>query len=129
MGTYHEVVLRDSTGEFVARVCPGDYGFSVKVEREGGQFDTEVLPALITAASTHLGRELSSIWIDDMSGDGWDSVRWGDPPPTVPWDGPASLYEEPDLPYVYVIAADGWKVSDQEVPVIRLAFKHRPGCG
>ncbi|WP_396908732.1 hypothetical protein [Mycolicibacterium sp.] len=101
MGTYHAVVLRDSsTGEFVARVRPGDYGFSTKVERAGGRFDTMVLPAVIAAANAHLGRELSPMWIDDMSGDGWDSVPWNEPQPSVPWDGPASLWEEPDLPHV-----------------------------
>lgn len=101
MGNYHKVVLRDSsTGEFVARVDPGDYGFSIKVEHAGGRFDTMVLPAVIAATNAHLGRELSPVWIDDMSGDGWDSVPPDEPPPSVPWDGPASLWEEPDLPYV-----------------------------
>ncbi len=121
MGTYHQVVLRDETGEFVARVDPDDYGFSVKVERAGGRFDTTVLPAVTAAASAHLGRELSPMWIDDMSGDGWDSVPFGEPPPSVPWDGPASLYDEPRLPYV-VPAGDG-DVSRMEGPVTRVDFK------
>ncbi|GAT01250.1 hypothetical protein [Mycolicibacterium fortuitum] len=122
MGTYHQVVLRDGAGEFVARVDPGDYGYSLKVERAGGRFDTTVLPAVIAAASAHLGCELSPVWIDDMSGDGWDSVPSGDPLPSVPWDGPASLWEEPDLPFV--VPVDGDDVFNrEEVSALQVFFR------
>ena len=54
------------------------------------------MPAVLAAAAAHFGRPLTPIWVDDMSGDGWDV----DPNRTVPWDGPASVYDEPELPYL-----------------------------
>jgi hypothetical protein len=93
MATYHQGVLRDSQGEYLARVNPSDYGHNVK-SGAGDQFDTEVLPVVMAAAEAHFGRRLTPIWVDDMSCDGWNS----DPSISAPWDGPASLYDEPDLP-------------------------------
>ena len=58
MGTYHHVVLRDSTGAYVARVDPSDYGYSIKAEQRGGHFDTKVLPSVIEAAERELHRDL-----------------------------------------------------------------------
>lgn len=72
MGTYHHVVLRDSHGEYLARVSPADYGHNIK-KGAGGEFDAEVLPVVIAAAEAHFGRPLTPIWVDDMSCDGWDS--------------------------------------------------------
>ena len=95
MSTYYEVVLRDDDGTYIARVDPEDYGYSLKIGA-GGQFDTKVMPAVLNAAVAHFGRSLTPIWVDDMSGDGWDS----DPNRKVPWDGPVSLYDEPELPYL-----------------------------
>ncbi|EHB48665.1 hypothetical protein MycrhDRAFT_5506 [Mycolicibacterium rhodesiae JS60] len=60
--------------KFVARIDPDDYGYSTKVEQAGGRFATTVLPMVIAAAEAHLNRRLSPVWVDDMSGDGWDSV-------------------------------------------------------
>ena len=99
MSIYHEVVLRDAAGEYVARINPSDYGYSIKTGA-GGPFDTDLLPDVLAAAQEHFGRTLAPIWVDDMSGDGGDSVPWGESPPAVPWDGPVSLYYEPELPYL-----------------------------
>lgn len=93
MSTYHQVVLRDSKGQYVARVRASDYGHSIN-RGAGGPFDVELLPAVVAAAEVHFGSRLTAIWVDDMSCDGWDL----DPNMSAPWDGPASLYEEPDLP-------------------------------
>ncbi len=99
MGRYHQVVLRRTRdGEFVARVDPEDYGYPLKFGA-GSDFDTSALPAVLKSASEHFGDVLEAVWVDDYSGDGWDC----DPPGFdrhVPWDGPASLWEEPDLPYL-----------------------------
>lgn len=100
MGTYHHVVLRDGHGEYLARVSPGDYGHNIK-KGAGGEFDAEVLPVVIAAAEAHFGRSLTPIWVDDMSCDGWDSY-----PVSAPWDGPASLCDEPDLPYLVPVFED-----------------------
>lgn len=101
MSTYHHVVLRDDKGEYVARVRAWDYGLSIN-QGAGGQFDTEVLPTVITAAEALFGRRLTPIWVDDMSCDGWDN----DPDMSAPWDGPASLYDEPDLPDLVPASGD-----------------------
>jgi hypothetical protein len=93
MSTYHHVVLRDSKGQYVARVRASDFGLSIN-RGVGGQFDTELLPGVLAAAEAHFGGRLTPIWVDDMSCDGWDN----DSSMSAPWDGPASLYDEPDLP-------------------------------
>lgn len=59
-----------------------------------------VLPVVLAAAADHFGRSLTPVWVDDYSGDGWDSAPIGTASPTVPWDGPVSLYDEPNLPYL-----------------------------
>ncbi|RIT36859.1 hypothetical protein D2E76_16555 [Mycobacteroides abscessus] len=98
MGRYHQVVLRNDKREFLARIDPEDFGYSLNFGA-GSDFDTKVLPAVVASAAEYFGAKLEAMWIDDYSGDGWDC----DPPGFdrhVPWDGPASLYEEPNLPYV-----------------------------
>ncbi len=109
MGRYHQVVLRNSQGEFLARIDPEDFGYPLKFGA-GSDFDTKVLSAVVASAAEHFGAKLEAIWIDDYSGDGWDC----DPPGFdrhVPWDGPASLYEEPNLPYV--VPAGGASKSER----------------
>lgn len=101
MSTYHQVVLRDSKGQYVARIRASDYGHSIN-RGAGGQFDTELLPAVVAAAETHFGDQLTPIWVDDMSCDGWD-MR---PDMTAPWDGPVSLDDEPELPRLIPASRD-----------------------
>lgn len=128
MGTYHQVVLRRTRdGEFVARIDPEDYGYPLNFGA-GGDFDTAALTSVLTAASAHFSDALEAMWVDDYSGDGWDT----DPPDFdrhVPWDGPASLYEKPDLPYLVPI--DGGQKSRSHrrraVQNIRLEENWRPG--
>lgn len=95
MGTYHAVVVRDSAGEFCARIDPEDFGYGNR-RRSIEPFTAQILPAILTATEAHFGTALEPIWIDDMSGDGWNL----DPDREVPWDGPASLWDEPTLPYL-----------------------------
>lgn len=121
MGCYHEVVLRrNRDGEFVARVDPEDFGYSLKFGA-GGDFDAKAMPAVLAAAADQFGEVLEAIWVDDYSGDGWDC----DPPGFsryVPWDGPAFLYDEPDLPYLVPTEGDEHSRSQgsREVQCIRL---------
>lgn len=95
MSIYHAVVLRDSAGEFCARINPADYGYGVNAGSIE-PFTDQALPAVLKAAEVYFGTTLAPMWINDMSGDGWDL----DPDRKVPWDGPASLWDEPDLPYL-----------------------------
>lgn len=121
MGVYRHVVLRDSAGEYVARVDPGDYGYSSKPVQAGDDFDTTVLPAVIAAVEADLDRKLIPIWVDDASGDGWDSVPRGGRFPSVPWDGPASLYDEPELPFV-ISSSDDDALHPRTRRVLRIAL-------
>lgn len=108
MGRYHQVVLRRTgDGEFVARVDPEDYGYSSKFGA-GSAFDKAALPSVLAAARDHFCDVLEVIWVDDYSCDGWDSDLPGFDR-YVPWDGPASLYDEPDLPYL--VPTDGGEHS------------------
>ncbi|MUL61070.1 hypothetical protein B5P44_00525 [Mycobacterium sp. CBMA 213] len=101
MSTYHHVVLRDEHGHYIARVWASDFGRSIN-RGAGGAFDTEMLPAVLAAAEEHFGRKLTAIWVDDMSCDGWDMQ----PEMVAPWDGPASLDDEPHLPRLVPASRD-----------------------
>ncbi len=101
MSTYHQVVLRDEEGHYVARVRASDFGHSIN-RGAGDAFDTEMLPAVLAAAEDHFGRKLTAILVDDMSCDGWDMQR----DMVAPWDGPASLYDEPHLPSLVPASRD-----------------------
>ncbi len=95
MGVYYHVVLRNDRGEYVARIDPTGWGFGPNkavVER----FSKTKLPEIVAAVEKKLGSKLTVLWVNDADGDGWDF----EPNKKVPWDGPASLYDEPALPYV-----------------------------
>ncbi|MDO3331489.1 hypothetical protein [Mycobacteroides abscessus] len=128
MGRVHQVVLRRSrVGEFVARVDPEDYGYSSDFGA-GSAFDTAAMPSVLVAAVDYFGDVLEAVWVDDISGDGWDCDHSGFDR-YVPWDGPVSLYDEPDLPYL--VPVDGGEYSRsckwRQVRSIHLEGKWRNG--
>ena len=90
MSTYHHVVLKSvRTGEWIARINPADWGFSIK-QGPGGSFDLEKLPAVLVRASSRYG-PVDHVWVNDEVDPDFDE-KW-------PWEGPRDLYLSPDLSY------------------------------